>query len=232
MRPNPAHRKSAFALVLAILLVALLATSGVGLALTAMGESTIAEWSVHELDHQLAVDSAVRMLPRLLATETSSRRTQITGDKMRMSLSVGSIGVTLWAQPEGSKLRAGGTLNDSTLMEQLNRIALDEGWPVDNILLHPLLSDLKDLKLPRFVCLDQLVRPTGLEEMYVRPDSSVDRSRQHLVAWSDRVTFWSSAVGRVYALNIKSQSGSDNRWWYAVVAIGSGDPRILYLERV
>ena len=221
-------RRRAFALVLSIFLVAMLATTGVGLALTAATESITAVWVARDLDHRLAVDSFLAFLPQLLkAQPTNSPWSSIMDDKRRFSLTLGDCHLQCEVKSEKEKLHIGSDSDQN--LGYLREIARSRGLPEDNIKLRPILHSVGKTRLPKFVWFDQIVQPTEFEEVFrwVFPELD-DHDTVKRKTWSDLISFWSDAGGTVLALEMETRIACDSRRWFVVVSIIGKDLEVLY----
>ena len=123
------HRRS-FALVLTIFLVALLATSGVGLALTAATESIATDWGARDLDHRLAVDSLLTCLPQLLrAQENTTTSIRPPGHPEPIVLRLSECRIQCTVRTERDKLPLGTEAALDTLIGRLRELARTHGRP-------------------------------------------------------------------------------------------------------
>jgi hypothetical protein len=221
-------RRRSFALILSIFLVAMLATTGVGLALTAATESITASWVAHDLDHQLAIDSFLVLLPQFLkAPSASTPLSFLRDDKRHFSIALTGCHVECEVVPEKNKLHIESHSDQS--MARLREIARSHGLPEDNIKLRPILDDDGKTRLPKFVWFDQIIQPTEFEEIFqwVFPEAG-DKERVTRKTWSDLISFWSNVGESVLALEIETTIAADSRRWFVVVSTTGKNLEVLY----
>src|SRR5512134_2415805 len=104
-------QRRSFALVLTLFLVALLAATGAGMALTAAVESVLMGQVAREIEHRLAVDSFLVCLPALL--REGRKRSFGPGEgaphTMRLALDVGDVQVECEVAEGGERIVLIGT---------------------------------------------------------------------------------------------------------------------------
>jgi len=219
------QHRSGFVLVMTLLLVTLLTATTAALALNLMAESTTTAWVARDLDHRLAVDSLAYCLPELLskAAVLGQVGNQRAAER-RVELTVGRCEVRCIVQEESNKLH----IADDTVstLDRLRELARSNGLPPQNIALRPTVPT-DDQSVPRFVWFDQIVSPTGVEEMFRRRhvEDEMQRDRR---AWSDLVSFWSAYADGPLSLQVETQVGSDVRHWYIIVELNGNKTRVLY----
>ena len=212
------RRPKSFALVMTLLLVVLLATTGAGLSLTTASERVLVAWVARELDHRLALESFLRLFPELMAhAQTESVHQSKGGSATLYELSFANCRVIGRARPEKGKLQLG--MNSQVNVGRLRDLARANDLPGDNIQPLPIQDNENFLSPYRFVWFDQIVAQTEFEEVFPwRIDTKADENNRRR-PWSDLVTFWPTDSGTVLGLTIWTTVDSDEREWYVIVRI-------------
>ena len=223
-------RRTAFALVLSLLLVVLLTTTGAGLALTAAAESAMTASVARDLDHTLAVDSFLACLPQLMKangqvkTEMPDRR-----DVRRFSLAFGHCQIDAELTPEQHKHRIGLNRPSDGLLPELRAMARTHGLPERNVRLRPIVDQQNGRGLPPLVWFDQIVEPTQLEEVFHLGVPAIDVSHtDRRPSWSDLISFWHTDSRQTYAIEMETRVQQDARRWYVVVSLTENDVQVHY----
>ena len=230
------HRRS-FALVLTMFLVALLATTGTGLALTAAAESIMVTWTGRDLDHRLAVDSFISCLPQLRRAQPLETSAAADGSRaQRLRLTVGECELEGRIRPENGKLQLGAARSADQSAAGLRQLAHAHGLPEENVKLLPIPPQREGATLPSLVWFDQVIQATQFEEIFrwAFPAPSDPRSPNatERTAWSDLISFWNAETESVLAIEIETRIGTDARRWYIVAVVADHDVRVLYRDSV
>ena len=227
---QPKAQEHAFALLVSLLLVTMLAATGAGLTLFATTESIRADYVALDLDHRLAADSLLVALPKLLAQRSEgSEKDLINRDTIRLEAVIGSCHVRCAVRPESGKLYLGGRSTPDGYQENLRNLARTNGLPPENIAIRPILGTEETREWPKFLWFDQIVCPTELNEIFhwevLTKEDEQNKSKRK--TWSDLVTFW-NARGRILALDLTTSIGTDMRRWYWVISVSEGRVEVLY----
>jgi hypothetical protein len=215
-------RSRSFALVLTLYLIVLLATTGAGLAFTASVESVLAGRTADDLDHLLAIDSALTCLP-LLLLEPSSRPSAPGSSPAavrRVEATFGPCRVTADVRREREKFspRAGEAVD--SVRARLRELARRHGLPEENVVVWPLVTPPQAPRLRAFMWFDQVVKPMGLEDVFrwrlPAEESSPSRAKK---TWSELLTFWSGRSGETLSVDLQTHIENDVRRWYVVVSV-------------
>ena len=231
-------KRGGFALVTVVLLVALLASTGVGLAQFSVSHRHRAIRSAATLDHEMAVESFLVSLPHLKVTTTGVDEA-VEAPPLR--LQVGSVSVQCRVTREKSKTRLSGISEGKATADQLRRLASEHELPVDHVLIRPVVKSDDTKNIPALVSFDQIVRPTGFEEVYHREPIVAEQfldvvahqsTNKRPENWSDLVTFWQDKKHDLLGLTICTKLGTDQRWWYVVCYIDDGKTHTVCRLRV
>lgn len=229
-RINSRHRRS-FTLLLALFLLALLAASGSGLALLTAVENLRSDWAAHELDHRLAAESLLNLLPALLERQSHSRQRQRQGSsRRRVELSFGHFQVVAAVTDESEKAYIDSESDLSAVRAKLRSIANSHGLNAEAIREHDGYAAAKDEGDPGLVWFDQILVTTSVEDVFPWVDATPDdRGRSVRETWSDHITFFDDAA---YSAVIHSRIGTDTRRWYGVINVDDGKVDIVFLTRI
>lgn len=221
------RRVRGFALVLALVMVAMLATTSVGLGMLVSTESIRSAALSRDLDHQLALDSLLALLPDLLA-ENQAIPQPHPDDGRHIAMDVGQVHIECDVRPERGKLklsdRSGGSADSPKLLELARANKLPEG----DVLLRPVMETDETREWPKYLWFDQLVTPRGFEETFPWrwPDDKDPLSPQTRT-WSDLLSFWGAGAG-TRSLQVTTSVKADIRRWYLVVESSENGVRTLY----
>jgi len=224
------ERCRSFALVIALFLVVLLATTGAGLAMTTTAESFATGWAAHDLHHRLAVDSLLECLPEVL---DRGRRAPSSALDSRtpphITLAFADVRIECDIYSERGKLLLGSNQEGTSVERALHDRAREAHLPEENIKLRPIVdSHAAGGRLPRFVWFDQFVKATQVEEAFRRRFASqAAGSEEARKTWSDLVTFW-SAANAVQTLEVETNVAGQRRRWYLVVEREGSLVRVLF----
>ncbi len=217
--------KRAFALVLVLMLVAMLSATGTGLAMLAATETVRADYVALDLDHELAVDSLIRHLPKLLEKAPAPGKET---DRRLVQMTVGPCEVKCAVQAESEKLRVRGSTGEAGPTERLRQLARANELAEEEIKLRPIHRTKETEGWPSFVWFDQLVQPQSPNGVFRRQLQDQDPfKRDSEKVWSDLLTFW-QASGRLMGLEVVTSIGPDIRRWYVVVALDGAKPQALF----
>lgn len=224
-------QRRSFALVLSIMLLVMLTTTGASIALTAASESTMTSWVGRDLDHRLAVDSFLVCLPHLLQTHNDvDPSSQSNQRAIRLGLTFGNCRVKCDMRSEASKRLIANVSNLKLTLAELRTMARAHNLPPDNIKLRPVVAHRDTSDLPPFIWFDQVIEPTALEEIFrlaLLPDKDDSRATKR-TPWSDLVSFWKGAGDSLFSLDMETTIGNDSRRWYLVASLQGQDVELLY----
>lgn len=221
-------RDRGFALVLTLMLVAMLATTGVGLGLLVSTEAVRSRAVSHALDHRLAVDSLLTFLPKLLAGESDRNHAGSTDDVKHVLLTVGRVRVECLARPENGKMRVADASSGKRELPQLQELARSNGLSEQSVVLRPIVESGETRDWPSFLWFDQLIAPRDFEQTFRwRHARKNDGEPHQRKTWSDLLTFWSTS-SQALGLEITTTIQADVRRWYVVVELSGDDVRVLY----
>gem|GEM_PF-2599050 len=216
-----------FALVLALVLVAMLATTSVGLGMLVSTEAVRSASLSRDLDHKLAVDSLITLLPQLLAQEGAAPKPG-SGDDQRVICSIGRVHVACTVRPEKLKQKLTEFPAGRGVAVRLGDLARSNGLPETSIAARPILETEETKEWPDFVWFDQIVAARGFEEVFHwRHSDQMQLAQPEKKVWSDLVTFW-DAGARTRSLEVTTRVDADVRRWYLVVDLSEDDVRTLY----
>ena len=222
------NRSRAFALVIALMLVALLAVTGSGLATLASTESIRAGVVARDLDHELAVRSLIACLPQLRTSPQEQQQSAETDPRTPpFTMRVGDCDVRCTLTTEAGKFHIGERSGGTSVIERLRGLAQAHQLPETSVQVREVQPSDASRGLPRLVWFDQLFAPAGFEEvfrMYVPGRAGPEPRRK---VWFDLVTFW-DGQGEVLALEVSTTIGSDVRNWYLVIDMVDGRAEVLY----
>ena len=229
-RATTGIQRRGFALVLALLLVAMLATTTMSLALLTSTESLAAGAVGRDLEHRLALDSFLARLPQLRAAAPAlSEERGVTS----LELAFDDVRVTCDMRSEAGKHQpasAGGADRAASTLVQLART---HDLPVENLCALPIVARDDGRELPAFVWFDQLIAQTEFEEVFrwrMRDKEQPKPSTRK--TWSDLLTFWSGQGGSVHGLEIQTQVGQEIRRWYVVAEVAPREVKVLFVTPV
>lgn len=216
-------RDRAFALVLSLMLVAMLATTSVGLGMLVSTETVRTRAVSRALDHRLAVDSLLAFLPDLLRGSVEQNHAVPADGAKHLSLMVGPAQIECFARPENRKTRFAGGAQDTRMVAQLHELARSNGLSEQSVVLRPIVESDETRDWPSFLWFDQLIDPMEFEQTFrwMHVDS---RQRK---TWSDIITFWNTSKQGLI-LEISTTIHVDVRRWYVVVELAGDDVRVLY----
>lgn len=221
-------RNRAFALVLSLMLVAMLATTGVGLGLLASTEVVRSRSASHALDHRLAVDSLLTFLPKLLEGESERHHSGTADDAKHLVLQVGAVRVECFAHAEDGKMRIPDGAGGNRILPRLRELARSNGLSELSIVLRPIVESDGTQDWPRYLWFDQLITTTDFEQTFRWRHSSMpgEEAPRH-TTWSDLLTFWNTSK-HALALEITTSIQTNIRRWYVVVDLTGDKVRVLY----
>lgn len=221
-------RNRAFALVLSLLLVAMLATTGVGLGLLASTEVVRSRAVTHALDHRLAVDSLLTFLPKLLEGESDRNHSGSADDAKHLVLQVGAVRVECFAHPENIKMSVADGSLGNRILPRLRELAASNGLSEQSVVLRPIIESDETRDWPRYLWFDQIITPTTFEQIFRwRHAPMQGRDARARATWSDLLTFWKTS-NRALSLEITTSIQKDIRRWYVVVDLAGDEVRILF----
>ncbi len=221
------QRPSAFVLVLTLLLVSLLATTGVGLALLTATESMAASADARTLDHELAVDSLLVLLPQLLARRAANAPSPSTGQADRILVEFADVRVECAIVRENSKRQLATVTASSGIDTQLRELARANGLPPPNLRVTPIVSEPGEAPLPSFLWFDQLIEQQAFEEVFRWRFTQESNTTQPKKVWSDLVSFWGTDGRTVYALEIETSIAGSARRWYVIASVDQDRANVL-----
>lgn len=221
-------RNRAFALVLSLMLVAMLATTGVGLGLLASTEVVRSRAVTHTLDHRLAVGSLLTFLPILLEGESQRRHSGAADDAKHLVLQVGAVRVECFARPEDAKMLISDGSGGNRLLPRLGELARSNGLSEQSVALRPIVESDVTRDWPHYLWFDQLIAPTDFEQTFRWRHSSLQgEEAARPTTWSDLLTFWETSK-QALGLEITTSIQNDIRRWYVVVDLAGDEVRVLY----
>lgn len=227
----PSPKKRGFALVIVIALLALTSAATVGLALAVGVRATQAAWVAADLDHELAVDSLVAVLPGLLA---SADKIEAHGGRERdeqfVELTVGTCEVRCLVRRGRPYLQVNalGTGDETRIRGLLSSLARDHGWPAETIALRPIVADQDTQALRAYLWFDQLIRPQSPGEIFPWLTEPTGKSPDGLKdTWSDAVSFWNEGPASA-RLHVLTRCDTTRRRWFLIVALFPSGTHCLY----
>lgn len=221
-------RNRAFALVLSLMLVAMLATTGVGLGLLASTEVVRSRSASHALDHRLAVDSLLTFLHKLLEGESDRHHSGTADAAIHIVLQVGTVRVECFAHPEEAKMRISDGAGGNRILPRLRELAVSNGLSEQSVVLRPIVESDATRDWPSYLWFDQLIAPTTFEQTFRWRHSPMQgRDARRHKTWSDLLTFWNTS-SRALSLEITTSIQKDIRRWYVVVDLAGDEVRVLY----
>ncbi len=183
-------RRRSIALILTLLLVTLLATTTAQLATATSVESIVVARQHNGLQHTLAVDSAMRLIERLVVDDASISRDLDAVGSHALDLAVGTCDVRVRVTDDGAKFDVNAFADDGSerqLKRKLRRLARSVRMPMPELDIRPVVDEeALDRRIPWFDQLFDHVQPT---EVFRWDDTSVD------AVWSDVISCFGS--GRV-----------------------------------
>lgn len=221
------RRGHGFALVLALVLMAMLATTSVGLGMLVSTEAVRSGSLSRDLDHKLAIDSLIAVLPRLLAQDAPATRSS-PSDGRRVTIDVGRVHVECDIRLEGGKQKLNGPSARDGAAARLVELARANGLPERSVSPRPVLETEKTREWPKYLWFDQMVAPREFEEVFRwrRIDKTQPAAAQKRV-WSDLVTFWDTGA-QTRSLEVTTRIKADTRRWYLVVDVSDDGVRTVY----
>ncbi|MBI4716621.1 MAG: hypothetical protein HY763_02360 [Planctomycetes bacterium] len=229
----PAAARS-FALVLSLLLLAILAATGAALAALGGSEAIRAGRASRDLDHRLAAESVLEVLPELLQRAKSNPAApEASSATITIRVRVGACDVVGDVQSEAGKMRVTALAADE-MTARLRTLAVRHGLPPEDILPRPITRGAGTEGWPSVVWFDQLVRPRRFEELFRMLPGDDRRAglATPTTVWSDLVTFWGDGRRPVYSVHLATAIGADLRRWYAICELTGGATKVLFLGSI
>ncbi|MCO6436238.1 MAG: hypothetical protein J5J06_04030, partial [Phycisphaerae bacterium] len=235
-RISPSHSTTheIWRLVVVIALLALTSAATVGLAFAVGVRGTQAAWVSADLDHQLAVDSLVAVLPELMASTKRTDLHKSGRSEQAVELTVGACQVHCLIRRSRPSLflNARGLGDETEIRGRLSSIARERGWSADNIALRPIAEAPGENALPLYLWFDQLNKPQEPGEIFPLEDElnpgDGDASRE---SWSDVISFWEENE-RTVRLHVQTRCGSGRHKWFLVADVSNESVEIRYRTRV
>jgi hypothetical protein len=225
------QRKRSFILVLTLFLLTLLISTGSTLSVGALVETIACTRLAATLEHELALQSFVNVLPKLWRSRLERRTGQPS--VTRLELSVGRCAVRCDVRPERTKLNLHKITDLNATTQRLKDLARANGLPVEQVRLRPHRNKADEPNATALAWFDQIVQPSGFEEVFHWRLLATDEDESaRPKSWSDLVTFWDSTSGEALALEIETRIEDDVRHWYVVVALEGGRARILHRSSI
>jgi len=229
-RIHSRHRRS-FTLLLALFLLTLLAASGSGLAMLTAVENLRSNWAAHDLDHRLAAESLLNLLPTLLERQShSGQRDRQEGSRRGVELTFGHLHVSAEVTDESEKAYIDPKSDFSEVRAKLRSIARANSLNAEAIREHDRYATTNDERDPGLVWFDQILVTTSVEDVFPWIEPTLDApNREAHETWSDHMTLFDDAT---YAAVIHSRIGTDTRRWYGVINVDEGKVDIAFLARI
>lgn len=187
------RRQSGIALIMTLMLVALLAALGAGLATSTSIESIRASRTANDLQHTLAVDSALR---RFVRTDPSKLQLTASGDRW-FELYVGDCAVRCRVANDAAKLDVAAFADEgqkNLLERKLRDLARRMDLPEVHVDARPVHKNWRKRdRVASFVWFDQLFVAPEIGVTFSDLDTVIANPEQ--IVWSDVVTLWGD--GRV-----------------------------------
>ena len=223
-------RKTGFALLMTVFLIALLTATGVGVSMTAMTENINTQRASRNLQHSLAVDSLLACLPAAL--EHPQPGASVGSEEpaaRRVHLEIGPCRVDALVRDEAPKWQPPPGLSPEQAMGELKALASANGLAAENLRIRPIVEENRESSSPTFVWFDQFVERSGFEDVFRWDFPGPDEEHvEPKKCWSDAVTFWGDASGEVVSIEVRTRIGDDSRQWYLVASIENDEARELY----
>lgn len=221
-------RRSAFALVVTMMLITMLVTSGSALAILTSTDALRARHISRGIDHELAIKSLLVVLPELLKESREAVSTVSDNSQARIiQTQVVGCQMTLRVKRESGKFYIPANSDQASLITQLRHQAATHGLPYDALEPRPLSQKNKQEFKANWVWFDQLVASNRIDGVFHHslPNSAEEDSS---VSWSDLITFWPTASSSRYSLEIRTSFGHSNRYWYAIVDVSTDQADVIY----
>lgn len=220
------------ALVLCLFLLTFVVTALSALTLLAATETVRSDHVAIDLDHELAVNSFIEVLPELMKTQ-GNRERRSAGDHNETvySLAFGYSLVKCRMTENKSKMLIHTNATVPSLGSRLLSLARTNALPAEDVALRPIMESPETNHWPRLVWFDQLIVQREFEEVFRRRPIEGDEASSDHRSWSDLVTFWKAASATVVDLDLETRVGSSVQRCFAVVALAPGRIEVLYRGR-
>lgn len=224
-------RVHSFALVLVLFLMAMMAAGGAALGMMASTESLLCRYAASDLDHGLAVDSMIKLLPDLLPHAKEEPHATNQGQAKRLELSVGQVEVTCLIRADSAKTSVIDGPADAAAAT-LRQIAQENGMNPEHIQPRPIVAGAAGEKtqVHDFVWFDQVIDQQDFEEILpwtIPEPGHLDNPPRK--TWSDLITFWGNDA---LCLFVRTSLSSDVRHWFIVLQLTDGKPKVQFRGRV
>lgn len=216
-----------------IALLALTSAATVGLAFAVGVRGTQAAWVAAELDHQLAVDSLVAVLPEIMASTKRTDLHKSGRSEQAVELTVGDCQVHCLIRRSRPSLflNTHGLGDETEIRGQLSSIARERGWSADNFVLRPIVETPGENALPLYLWFDQLIKPQEPDAIFPLEDElNPEDGDASLESWSDVISFWEENEHTV-RLHVQTRCGSNRRRWFLVADVSNESVEIRYQTR-
>ncbi len=214
-------QRSSFALLLTLIVVTALSTSTVALSLLSSTEFARSLGRAADLDHQLALQSVVRLLPELIGqTESQTRSTTDRQQHRIIEVTLGDCSITILAREESSKRQVTSGNRSQDLERSIRHLIHANGLPLDSISMAPIVNRENVTSLPQYVWFEQIIQASGFEDIFPwhRRWSSNDEKKT-TVGLSDLITFWGDRSSSRWGLHVVTNIQGDRRQWFVVADI-------------
>lgn len=222
-----AWRRGVGALVVVLGLVGLLAAAGTGMALASMAAGSEGRAHGRTFEHELAVEGLIAVLPGLLESAEGGGRDEAG---RLPAVTVGQAQVTAVVRPYRPQVVVEGGADVEAVRGKLEAAAREHGLNYRSIVLRPAEWEAKDVKLPAFVCVDQLLTPSRFDEVYRRHawDEPPQSAVKEQAVWSDLVGFGITKREKIWQVEVTTTIGADARYWFLLCRVADESVEVVW----